>query len=283
MVDILGEVGDGSVKKRKPVSVVVIVCIIVGVAAAGLVVYFVFGRADPPIGRELSVVSGVGIVRRGRLHGTRTFSKEIKDSGSSKVYRDGYELIYALCDATDQEVAIVQKGALPEGKYRVSVLTGRGGQDRVLKMLIQAYSASFGVSVSEKEIETDVYVMTCPNRSALGLERSAGGVGNFDGDFRGGGAGNTENTRYDCEFTASMENLADYAGYMIRKSWEGLEGDSRDKAIATVIVDETGLEGLYAGRLSWRFYVPGALMKELGDKGLKFTKARRKVKVIVIE
>ena len=283
MVDILGEVGDGSVKKRKPVSVVVVVCIIAAVVAAGLVVYFLFGRADPPVGRELSVVSGVGIVRRGRLQGTQTVKNEIKESGSSKIYRDGYELICALCDATDQEAAIVQKGALPKGKYRVSVSTNRGGQATLLRMLVRAYSDSFGVNVSEKEIETDVYVMTCPNPSRLGFKRSVNRVANFDGDFRGGGAGNMENTRFDCEFTAEMGDLADYAGYMIRKSWERLEPTARDKAIATVIVDETGLDGLYTGRMSWRFYVPGALMKELGDKGLKFTKARRKVKVVVIE
>ena len=283
MVDILGEVGGGDVRKKRKFGWVVGVACARAVLAVGLVVYFVFGRADPPIGRELSVVSGVGIVRRGRLGGTQAVNNEIKSSGSSKLYRDGYELICALCDATDQGVAIVQKAALPEGKYRVSVLTNRGGQGRVLKMLVQAYSASFRVNVSEKEIETDVYVMTCPNPSALGFEWSVNGVANFDGDFRGGGAGNVENTRFDCEFTANMESLADYAGYMIRKSWEKLEPDSRDKAIATVIVDETGLEGLYTGRLSWRFYVPGALIKELGDKGLKFTKERRKVKVVVIE
>lgn len=278
MVDILQEVDDSQAGKRRRFPLALVVCV-VAVVVSVLVLFILQSRCDPPIGRELSKVSGVGIVRRGILHSGKRSSNEV-GSRSGKIYRDGYELIYALCDATDQQVAIVQKASLPEGKYRVSAMTDTGGSETLLKMLCVAYSKAFDVSVSEKEIETDVYVMTCPNRSALRLEETTGRTQGFDGNFRGGGS---VNTWFDAIFTADMSNLANYAGYMIRKSWERTEADFRDNAMGTIVIDETGLSGYYTGKLSWRFYVPGALIKELTARGLVFSKQRRKVKVVVIE
>ncbi len=279
MVDMLSEVAVPEPKKKKktPTSVFVVMPILIVVLAAILMVPLF--RSGPPIGRELSNVSGVGIVRRGWGQGQKTVRTEINSSGSSKIYREGYGLWDALCDATDGRVPVIVKAELPDGKYRVSASTKRGGHERLLEKLCAAYSNAFAVKVSQTEIEMDVYVMTCSDPMKLGLRKTRNKEVSFDGDYRG----SKDQTQFDAEFTTDMGALADWTGYMIRKSWAAHDGEIRDKVLATVVVDETGLPGNYQGKLSWRFYVNGALIKELSQKGLKFARAKRKIKAVVIE
>ena len=279
MVDILNEVAVPEPKRKKKVPTTVFIVgpvIVVFIAAILLVPLF---RSGPPVGRELSNVSGVGIVRRGLNQGQRIVRNEINSSGSSKIYREGYGLLEALCDATDAKVPVIIQADLPAGKYRVSASTKEGGYKRLLEKLCVAYSNAFGVKVSQREVEMEVYVMTCSDPLKLGLRKTRNKSVSFDGDFHG----SNDQTQFDAELVTEMGDLADWVGYMIRKSWTGHNGEIRNKVLATAVVDETGLFGNYQGSLSWRFYVDGALIKELSRKGLKFVPAKRKVKAVVIE
>lgn len=279
MVDILNEVAVQEPKRTReiPTSVfIVLPILVVFIAAIMMVPLF---RSGPPIGRELSSVSGVGIVRRGVNQRQKIVRNQINSSGSSKIYRQGYGLLDALCDATDAKLPVIIKVDLPAGKYRVSATTKEGGHKQLLEKLCVAYSRAFDVKVSQKEVEMDVYVMTCTDPLKLGLRKTRDKLVSFDGDFRG----SNEQTQFDAEVSTGMGALADWMGYMIRKSWTGHDGEIRNRVLAAVVVDETGLVENYQGNLSWRFYVDGALIKELSRKGLKFTRAKRKIKAVVIE
>jgi len=250
-------------------------------ATAGLCAFV--NRSEPRVGVELSKLRGVSIVRRGRWHSGQTTNVDLNDRRYSRIYRDGYELLYALCDATDQQYPIVQIARLPAGWYRVSAATDRGGQDGLLRLLSTAYEEAFGLEVAVREIETYVQVMTCPNEHALKLRPSARKTPYFKGDFAEGTNGTgTTRTRYRVEFACGMDNLASYSAYMTRKAYEEQRPAVRDRMLATAIVNETGLSGLYEGEFSWRFYDADGLTEQLEASGLKLTPAKRKIKALVI-
>jgi hypothetical protein len=289
MVDIFKELdgvrdpGPGAERKRrpKPLTLIASAAAVVIIAAAVVVVFI--RQNQTPIGRELSSVPGVSIVRRGMLHGGRIANNQINDSGDCKIYRDGYELTYALCDVLDQKLPLIVKTPLPKGKYRVSVLTDHGGREMLLRKLMLAYSEAFAVSISTETVETEVYVMNCPDPPALSLDQTGNMSETFDGDFVDKNSSGSKNVLYKCRFIAKPENLADYTGYMIRKTWQGQDPQVRPVVLATAVVDETGLKGYYGGLLTWKFYDPVGLISELTKKGLKFTRDKRTIKAIVIK
>ncbi|MBE0537016.1 MAG: hypothetical protein IH624_15235 [Phycisphaerae bacterium] len=255
--------------------------IVLGSAAAGICAYI--NRPNPPVGVELSRVRGVGIVRRSRWHSRQIANVELNDRRSSRIYRDGYALIHALCDAADQQYPIVQLVELPAGCYRVSASTEKGGQDMLLGLLCAAYEEAFGVEIAVREIETDVFVMTCPDHEALKLRLSARRHPYFKGDFADTpNGGRSDRTWYGVEFACDMDNLASYSAYMMRKAYDAQRPAMRDRLLATAIVNETDMTGLYEGTLSWKFYDHDALIDQLGEAGLKLTLAKRKVKALVV-
>ncbi len=229
----------------------------------------------PPLGVELSRTPGVSIVRvqAGRGRGS---SSHGSSRGKYHLERWGCPLLEALVEANRDRCPIVQSAPLPGGEYRIVADTQEGGYQKVLEMLCEAYSRAFRLRVSQRTIEMDVLVMTCPDAASLKLKPSAKKSGGFLHKTTGNGA-------WDCPFTGSMADLAWYAGYMLRKESPYRRPSQRGRALATAIVDETALPGLYDGHIRWHAAVKGSMLEALKGLGLAFTPAKRKVQAVVVQ
>lgn len=265
-------------------SIIRLLAVLVVLVSAGAGISAYINRPGPPVNVELSNVPGVSILRRSRWQSRQVVNVKLNDRRSSRIYRDGYELIYALCDATDQQYPIIQHARLPDGYYRVAASTERGGQETLLNLLCTAYEQAFGLDVAVREVETYALVMTCPDPQALKFKPSARRHPYLAGDFTEAADGTSvpRQTWYSVEFACDMDNLASFSAYMIRKAFHAQRPAVRDRLLVTAIINETGLTGFYDGKLAWKFYEPDSLITELTAAGLKLTLSKRTVKALAI-
>jgi len=219
--------------------------------------------------KELSNVEDVSLKRIRSDGRSSSYS-----SGGNKLEYSGGTLQDILAVLTNDSYPIIELTDLPKGYYSINSEVD-GDVKELSKKVYDALSGAFNLKVSVRPILVDSYILTCPNPQALTIHKSD--EKQSHGFYKHTATGGSNNTT---DFIDTVDSIAWIAGYFTRKTFTGQEMHAlRD----TAFVNETGLDGLYEGRIDWSLQDLNVIMDSLKSMGFTITKDKRTVEAVVIE
>lgn len=224
--------------------------------------------ALPPMGKELSTVPGVSIIRVADDSEVVPRQFSISAEGEpGQLKSDGHTLLEILPLAAGLgPTRVFVRAKVPGGDYKVTVSTETGGRERVFQLLGDAYERAFGLRVTLEKRHIDVLVLkTADNWAKDGFKATKATNNKWQGWHVGRPR---ENRLHWLEFQGDMDLLA----------------GQLEKSLGKVVLNETGLEGRFEGRLEYR---EGALLADLVNalrqRGLLLQPATRKAEAVFVE
>jgi hypothetical protein len=219
--------------------------------------------------KELSKVEGVSLKRirsDGRSSGY--------SSGGNKLEYTGGTLQDILAVLTDDSYPIIELADLPKGHYSINAKVD--SNDRELsKRVYDALSGAFNLKVSVRPILVDSYILTCPDQETLTIQKTD--VTQLRGFYEHTTTAGNVNVTY---FIDSVDSIAWAAGYFTRKLVTD-QGEHIHRHIA--FVNETGLDGVYKGKIDWGGGDLNVTINSLKSMGFTITQGKRTVEAVVIE
>jgi uncharacterized protein (TIGR03435 family) len=175
--------------------------------------------------------------------------------GSNRISGDGMLVINLIQAAwSTDSLHIDLRDPLPAGSYRFVIEVPKGQEAQLFSTMQDAIQKNFDIQARWEEQERDVLVM-----STIGTKRLEASKGEPLSQFMRG------------KITLRRQSTDDLAE--ILPNWLG-----------KIVVDETGLHGLYDFDLEYRDDGPSMLAEGLQDKyGLILAPAKRKVRILVVE
>jgi uncharacterized protein (TIGR03435 family) len=142
--------------------------------------------------------------------------------------------------------------------YRFAARVPKGRESQLLPLLQNALAATFNLKATWQPQEKDVYVLRVSDNELVKRAAAAPNQESFSRSMRGTGK-------------AQRKPLADLTSFLTN-------------ALRLLVVDETGLSGDYNWELPYQPGQPEVTLQALKDRlGLELVKARRSVKMLVVE
>ncbi len=175
--------------------------------------------------------------------------------GSNRISGDGMPVSAMITAAwSTDSLHIDLHGQLPTGSYRFAAMVPKGKEAELLPTLQDAIQRNFDIKAHWEEQERDVLVLSSNGTKTLDESKS--------------------------------EPLFQFMRGKItmRKQSTGKLAETLPNWLRKIVVDETGLNGLYDFNLEYRDDGPKMLTDVLQEKyGLVLTPAKRKVRILAVE
>ncbi len=195
--------------------------------------------------------------------------KPIKTATSGSLYKPGGN--YLTADGVPVQVLVhmayqtdffhmdwrVPKGTFTES-YRAVARVPKGREQQLLPLFQSALAATFGLKARWQEQEKDVYVLRVIEGQTPKLTVPAKDEKTDGGFLRGRGWSKRTH----------VETLVEFLSHF---------------ALDAIVIDETKLTGEYNWELPYQHGKPEATLQKLKDLGLEIIKAKRPVKLLVVE
>ncbi len=229
---------------------------------------------QPAVGRELSTVEGVSMVRV-RSSGSHSFASS-SETAEAHIEADGIDLLTCLGLVSNNRDPTLVLTDLPAGQFRISARTESGGGDELTRKVCRAFSEAFGCNVTRRRVEMEVEILRCPNRQALLLADGTAEQGFYQHDRRPNGLTRTH-------FSSTLDNVALIAGYFSRNQAAQNDIPNRKILLQKAYVNETGIPGFFQGTLDWSSSDPAVIRSSLLKLGFELTTGRRTIPALVVE
>jgi hypothetical protein len=233
------------------------------------------GRSHlPALGRELSTVEGVSIVRV-PSSGSRRF-KTFSRGSHAHLDAEGIDLLTCLGLVSNNQDPILVLTELPPAQFRISARTEHGGWEELTEKVCRAFSEALPISVTRRPMEIEVDILRCPNRQALLLADGTHERGFYQHDRLPNGLQCTH-------FCSTLDNVARFAGDMSRNPAAQNDVPNRNTLLRKIYVNETGIPGFFQGTLDWSPADPLVIRSSLTKLGFELTAGKRAIPALVVE
>jgi len=231
-----------------------------------------FRKPAIPVDTELSQVPGVSLQRVAvKTSSGTTGSSSGGQSHSRRSFKSEQALV--MLRRVSKNYPVVLKAKLPKGIFAMSAEVD-GDWRMLLEQVCLAFSQSFDLDISIRPHRQKVLILTCPDPTKLKLKESDRDVscGFYKQEDVSDSSAGKRVLTYREKFIVGMDELCAFAARHVL-----VNSNYRQ-----TLVNETNLDGLYEGVLTWSPNSEKQIIESLQDMGLKVSKARRTVETVVV-
>jgi len=220
----------------------------------------------PPVGKSLSSVPGVDLVRVPDYVADNAGGSVSNVLARASSSLNGFTLLKVLHHVSElPPTRVFEETNLPSGFYKVSAKTQVGGRKKLLEMIADAYEEAFAVRVRMAKRDLDVLVLeTAENwpKDGFSLSEKISGLTIYHGTLHEGDG------YQGIQFTGNLDSLA----------------ARLEATVGKIVLNETDVKGQFDGRFYYRKgAVLATLEPALRQRGLILKLATRQVDALFVE